>query len=75
MNIIERHKRVATDDDDDEPSNDDVSLICNGIKRRKLSTDSNDSNVYPSQRVPDLSLPKINENGIHKNKHKVKRKH
>ncbi|CAF3191170.1 unnamed protein product [Rotaria socialis] len=62
-------------DDYDQDSIDDISFLFNGVKKRKLSTDSNDSNPNRSQRVPDLTLPKIKENGIHKNEHKTKMKH
>ncbi|CAF2607211.1 unnamed protein product [Rotaria sp. Silwood2] len=62
------------DDDDDDDTMNNISLICNGIKKRKLSTDSNDSNPNRSQRVPDLTLSKIKENGTTKIEHKIKRK-
>lgn len=54
--------------------NEDFSFICNGISERKLSTDSTDSNPNRSQRVPDLTLSKIKENGLHNNEHTIKRK-
>lgn len=60
-------KQVEKDDDD-------PPIIYNGFKKRKLSTDSTDSNPTRSQRVPDLTLPKITENGIGKHKHKLKGK-
>ncbi len=60
-------KQIPNDDEDD---NDEPPIICNGIKKRKLSTDSNDSNPTRSQRVPDFPLTKITENGIDKNEHK-----
>ncbi|CAM4745449.1 unnamed protein product [Rotaria magnacalcarata] len=69
--IIDKHHV----DDYDQDSIDDMSFLFNGVKKRKLSTDSNDSNPNRSQRVPDLTLPKIKENGIHKNEHKTARKH
>ncbi|CAF0734847.1 unnamed protein product [Rotaria sordida] len=71
-------KQVENNDDDDDDNDgdnmNDISLICNGIKKRKLSTDSNDSNPNRSQRVPDLPLSKIKENGIHRTEHKIKKK-
>ncbi len=71
MNIlvkeIEKH-------DEDEDDTEDPLIVSNGITKRKLSTDSSDSNPSRSQRVPDLTLSKIKENGIHKNEHKIKKK-
>ncbi|CAF5194329.1 unnamed protein product [Rotaria magnacalcarata] len=71
IKVIDKHHV----DDYDQDSIDDMSFLFNGVKKRKLSTDSNDSNPNRSQRVPDLTLPKIKENGIHKNEHKTARKH
>ncbi|CAF3434178.1 unnamed protein product [Rotaria sp. Silwood1] len=73
LSNIKQIENNNNDDNDDNNMN-DISLICNGIKKRKLSTDSTDSNPNRSQRVPDLTLSKIKENGIHNIEHKIKRK-
>jgi hypothetical protein len=68
-------KQIENDNvDDDEDDNDDPPIISNGLNKRKLSTDSSDSNPTRSQRVPDIILSKITENGIHKPGHKPKGK-
>jgi hypothetical protein len=56
----------------DKDEDDDSPVFCNGYNKRKLSTDSSDSNPARSQRVPDLPLTKIIENGINKIDHNLK---
>ncbi|CAF3369658.1 unnamed protein product [Rotaria sp. Silwood1] len=80
--IINEYEKISNikqiennnNDDNDDNNMNDISRICNGLKKRKLSTDSTDSNPNRSQRVPDLTLSKIKENGIHNIEHKIKRK-
>lgn len=64
----------SEDDDEDENESDDRPIVCNGYNKRKLSTDSSDSNPTRSQRVPDLSLSKIVENGTGKIDHQFQEK-
>jgi hypothetical protein len=71
-NEFENIKKQIEKNDEDEDENEDEEgtspIICNGVNKRKLSTDSSDSNPTRSQRVPDLTLSKITENGIDKHK-------
>lgn len=64
----------SEDDGDDEDDTYDRPIICNGYNKRKLSTDSSDSNPTRSQRVPDVSLSKIVENGTGKHDHQFQEK-
>jgi len=66
-------KKIEKENEDDEDE-DDPPIICNGFNKRKLSTDSSDSNPTRSQRVPDVILSKITENGTDKSEHKLKGK-
>ncbi|CAF1087443.1 unnamed protein product [Adineta steineri] len=69
--------KVIDDEEEEEDNNDDDNppIICNGLSKRKLSTDSSDSNPTRSQRVPDdPPLTKIKENGVEKIEHKNKGK-
>jgi len=73
---IKTTKKLEHDEDeaDDEDEDDDSPIIRNGINERKLSTDSSDSNPTRSQRVPDVTLTRITENGTDKTEHKLKDK-
>lgn len=68
-NLKKKHIENSDGEDEDHPPK-----MTNGYKKRKLSTDSNDSNPTRSQRVPDLTLKKITENGNGNHKHKCKGK-
>ena len=62
-----------------ESSNDELTegpepIRCNGTTKRKLSTDSSDSNLSRSQWVPDLTQSKIKQNGFHHDSKAVQRK-
>ena len=68
-----------TEDDDDNndeegEDEDDPPVVCNGTTKRKLSSDSSESLPGRSQRVPDVCLSQIKENGIEKEEHGSKSK-
>ena len=61
-------------EDDEEDEDDNPPIISNGYSKRKLSTDSSDSNPTRSQRVPEIFLSKITENGTCQIDHRFKEK-
>ncbi len=68
-------KQIENDDDhDDEKDINDPPIVCNGKEKRRLSTDSSDSNPNRSQLVPELTLSNGKENGTDKNACKIKKK-
>ncbi|CAF0799785.1 unnamed protein product [Adineta ricciae] len=68
--------KTEDDDDADEEGEeeDDPPVVCNGTAKRKLSSDSSESLPGRSQRVPDVCLSQIKENGIEKEEHGSKSK-
>ena len=62
-------EKTEDDDDDEEEDEKDPPVVCNGTNKRKLSSDSSESFPGRSQRVPDVCLSQIKENGIEKENH------
>ncbi|CAF1634090.1 unnamed protein product [Adineta ricciae] len=67
-------EKTEDEDDDDDEDEDDPPVVCNGTTKRKLSSDSSESLPGRSQRVPDVCLSQIKENGIEKEEHESKSK-
>ena len=68
QSVAKAHDESEEDEDDNPP------IISNGYSKRKLSTDSSDSNPTRSQRVPEIFLSKITENGTCQIDHRFKEK-